>query len=457
MRKPAFPTRFFNRIFDMGLEAGMDVRKAKRIVLSNQISISVAILNLPYVLIYPFMGKGALGWMEIPLFLGYASVHRWNGAGRTLFSRWFLVVLANLDILTYSLALGRNTGMHFLFLPACWAPLALFDWENRKSLLFAAGFSSLLLLGVEAFGPMHGLDPLSPESERHLHLLTVATAVLVQCLFAAYFFRANQGTEAALAQAGQDAQAADKAKGDFLASMSGEIRTPLQTILGASKTLMKSGLGPDHLETLQDIHSSAADLSGIVGEILDMSQIEAGAMKLDRAAFPLTALAHSVLRPFEYEAGSRGIEMVLEIGDTVPGLVLGDAARLKQVLRNLLGNAVKFTDRGRITLRIDSNTKDTLGFEVEDTGIGIPAHAQGRIFEPFFQADSSASRKYGGTGLGLFISKQIVEMMGGKLAFRSAAGGGTVFHFLAGFPEARTAEASPDGAASGAAVETTAS
>ncbi|GEM_PF-6488388 len=429
--------RFFARRFNMGLESGMDVRKAKRIVLCNQISISVALLNLPYILIYPFMGKGALGWMEVPLFLGYASVHRLNGAGRILFSRWFLVALANMDILTYTLALGRTTGMHLLFLPACWAPLALFDWDNRKSLVFSVGLSSLLLVGVEAFGPMHGLDPLSPVSEGRLHLMTVITAVLVQGLFAVYFFRANGYTESALAQAGRHAQVADRAKGNFLASMSGEIRNPLDNILGSAKTLMKSGLGLDHLETLQDIHSSATDLSGIVGEILDMSQIEAGKMALEQVHFPLTALAHSILRPFEYEAGNRGIEMALEIGDTVPGLVTGDPARLKQVLRNLLGNAVKFTDRGRITLRIHRNTPDTLAFQVEDTGVGIPEHAEGRIFEPFFQADSSTSRKYGGTGLGLFISKQIVEMMGGKLAFRAASGGGTIFHFLARFPEAQ--------------------
>jgi CheY-like chemotaxis protein len=176
----------------------------------------------------------------------------------------------------------------------------------------------------------------------------------------------------------------------------------------------------------------------ILNEILDLSKIEAGKMELEHRPFDLAQAVAAVLKPFEYEAGRKGISLALDMGGDAPAWVVGDSTRFKQVLRNLTGNAMKFTAEGGVTIRIRAGAKPgALDFEVEDTGPGIPEEARGRIFQSFSQADDSTTRKYGGTGLGLAICKQIVELMGGTIGFRGRAGGaGTVFHFSIPFPAA---------------------
>ncbi|MDB5103151.1 MAG: two-component hybrid sensor and regulator [Fibrobacteres bacterium] len=424
----------FSRAFGMGAENASDPRHAKRIVLSNQISISIALLSLPYVVIYMMNGAGMMGWLEIPIFLGYASVHRFNKAGFTLFSRLWLLTLANLDILIYTVSMGKSLGLHVFYLACGSAPLVLFDAEERKSILYGVGLSTLLFLGTEALAPEAGLfAPIAGSMVHRLRVLEMATLVLVQILLMVYFLIGNRRTEIALARTGEAAKAADEAKSRFLAKMSGEIRAPLDEILGASHLLSKSGLGPERRETLEDIQMSAQDLMNIVDEILDLSRIESGKMRLESAPFSPVRLGHAVLRPFEFESGRKNLDLSLESDPDLPPHLLGDAARIKQVLRNLLGNAFKFTETGSVVLRIRSaggeGAAHRLEFEIEDTGIGVPEEARQRIFEPFSQADSSTSRKYGGTGLGLFISKQIVELMGGSIGFRPRSEGGTVFHF----------------------------
>lgn len=420
------------RAFRMGADP-TDPRRAKRIILSNQISISIALLCLPYVLIYLFQGAGVMGWLEIPIFLGYASVHRINRAGFTWFSRIWLITLANLDILAYTLSMGRSTSQHIFLLASGIAPLALFNAEEKRSIIYGVALSALLLAGTEAFAPETGMfEPIAGDGLHGMRVVQMATLCIVQALLIFYFFNGNRKTEIALARARDSAKEADQAKSLFLDKMSGEIRAPLSEILSLSHLLMKSGLGAERRETLEDIQLSAQDLMTIVGEILDLSRIESGRMRLEDVPFSPLRLGHAVLRPFEFEAGRKGLDLGLEVKGEMPSHLIGDSARLKQVLRNLLGNAFKFTETGRIILRIAAGPAadpQTLRFEVEDTGIGVPEAARARIFEPFSQADASTTRKYGGTGLGLFISKQIVELMGGSIGFRPRPGGGTIFHF----------------------------
>ncbi len=444
-------------LFRMGAGEDMDPRRAKRIILSNQISISIALLSLPYVLIYLLNGAGILGWMEIPIFLGYASVHRFNKAGFTGFSRLGLVTLANLDILVYTLSMGRPMGQHLFYLAAGIAPLILFDARERKSIIYGITLSSLLLLLTEAFAPEVGwFEPILGSNLHRVRVVQMATLSLVELLMLAYFFIGNRRAEIALAEASEAAKAADAAKSRFLDKMSGEIRAPLNEILSLAHLLLKSGLGQERRETLEDIQLSAQDLMTIVDEILDLSRIESGRMRLESAPFSPLRLGHAVLRPFEFEAGRKGLDLVLDADEALPPHLLGDAARLKQVLRNLLGNAFKFTAAGKVVLRIRTADADSgaygtvpgsgptrnrvpvhmLAFEIEDTGIGVPESARARIFEPFSQADSSTTRKYGGTGPGLFISKQIVEMMGGSMGLRAGPGGGAIFHFTVPLPTA---------------------
>jgi signal transduction histidine kinase/CheY-like chemotaxis protein len=421
------------RAFRMGAEPSMDPRRAKRIILGNQISISIALLSLPYVLIYLSNGAGVMGWLEIPIFLGYASVHRINKAGFTWFSRVWLITLANLDILIYTVSMGRSTSQHIFFFAAGVAPLALFNAEEKRSIIYGVGLSTVLLAGTEAFAPQIGLfEPITGNGLHGMRVVQMVTLSIVQALLLFYFFNGNRKTEIALALARDSAKAADRTKSLFLDKMSGEIRAPLNEILGTAHLLLKSGLDPQRRETLEDIQVSAQDLTTIVDEILDLSRIESGRMRLESAPFSPLRLGESVLRPFEIEADRKGLRLVLETKGVLPPYLLGDPARLKQVLRNLLGNAVKFTETGKVILRIGAGPAAdprTLTFEIEDTGIGVPAAARARIFEPFSQADASTTRKYGGTGLGLFISKQIVEMMGGGIGLRPRPDGGTLFYF----------------------------
>jgi signal transduction histidine kinase/ActR/RegA family two-component response regulator len=439
------------RLYRLGVEGSMDPRVAKRIVLSNQISFWVALLTIPHVFIYAFTDAGIMGWFRIPFFLGYLSVLYLNRAGRTWFSRIWAVTVANLDILFYTLLIGRGLGLHLYFLLAACAPLVIFNWGERKSIAYGFLLSSVFFLGSEAFVPADGLlSPIAPAYAQPYRFAQTATLILVQALFIVYFHRGNRATEKALAQAGDEARAADEAKSRFLAKMSDEIRIPLNEILNRAEALIMSGMDTGPRETLDDIRLSAHDLLAIVDELLDLSRIESGQMTLERAPFSPMRLGHSVLRPFEFEAGKKGLKLSLDCEPGIAAHVLGDASRIRQVLRNLIGNAFKFTDKGEVALRIRAANAGhgadahSLIFEIEDTGIGVPDALRGRIFEPFSQADASTTRKYGGTGLGLFIGKKLVELMGGEIGLRAKPAGGSVFHFRLPLPKVEPAAVKPE-------------
>jgi two-component system capsular synthesis sensor histidine kinase RcsC len=451
MRLP-FP-HALSAAFRAGAEGSPDPRRAKRIILSNQISLSIALLSLAFVLVYLGSGERLMGWLEIPICLGYASVHLANRAGRTWFSRVFLIALANLDVFGYTLSMGTATGQHLFFLLAGWAPLVLFDWEERRTLVWGIALSSVLLLATEAWAPAQGWLAPVPEAEiPRLRLIQMSTMQAVELLLIFYFFRGNRATERVLALAVETARATDEAKGRFLRRMSASIRAPLEDILGMSHLLIRSGLGPDRRATLEDIQGAAGDLLAIVDELLDLSRAGAGGIRLESAVFSPVRLGHQVLRPFEIEAARKGLDLAFEADASLPSHLRGDAARLKQVLRNLIGNACKFTDAGRVVLRMRYGPEGTAGgpalaCEVEDTGIGIPEGDRSRLFEPFVQGDASTARRFGGTGLGLFVSRQIVERMGGAIDFGPGPGGGTVFRFHVPLPIAEAAAEGTAGAA----------
>jgi len=262
--------------------------------------------------------------------------------------------------------------------------------------------------------------------------------------------------EAELQQAKAAAESASRTKSDFLASMSHEIRTPMNAIMGIADLLAKTALSPEQDKYVQIFRRAGDNLLNLINDILDLSKVEASQLELERTGFSLNDHLEKVTEMVAGRAQEKGLALECEIAPNVRTDLVGDPTRLRQVLLNLLGNAIKFTESGEVSLRVtldtDSSVPTALRFTVSDTGIGIPGEKLGQVFERFTQADSSTTRRFGGSGLGLTISKRLVELMGGRIWAESRVGEGSVFAFAVPF-EIWAAANRPTAAAVGTSPE----
>lgn len=240
-------------------------------------------------------------------------------------------------------------------------------------------------------------------------------------------------TEYALIQAKEKETKANKAKDDFLSTMSHEIRTPLNAVIGVSHLLLMEDPKKEQLENLQALKYSSEHLLGLVNDILDFNKIASGSLQLEQADFSLEQVLNGLQSIFHNKAKKKDITFVIKKDNSIPKILVGDSTRISQILTNLINNAIKFTEEGRVILDIEvaEETDDAhlLRFEVKDTGIGIPEDKQGQIFQSFAQANTDTTRKYGGTGLGLAICKQLLEIMGSDIRLESEVAKGSSFTF----------------------------
>jgi signal transduction histidine kinase/ActR/RegA family two-component response regulator len=350
------------------------------------------------------------------------------------------------ELLAYTAVIHFCGGIEAAFLTGIYAAMTAYvgivlprPWPFRVALASAAALGALVLLehqGLLAHRPLVPHAHLPPVIQGVSYCLSIAILFVVAYLATQGADTIRRGKDSlrqqnvALQAATADAIHSDRLKSEFLATMSHEIRTPLNGVIGMTSLLLNTPLNEDQRIQVDTIRTSGQALLEIISDILDLSKVDAGAIELDASPFDIRSCCQDAISIVKGTADAKNVALSAEFSSNLPRALLGDFSRLRQILLNLIGNAVKFTDRGTVLLAVSGTAEQErflLTARVEDTGVGISESEASRLFRPFVQVDSSRTRRFKGTGLGLTISKRLAELMGGDIQYRPRPGGGSIF------------------------------
>lgn len=442
--------RILNYIYGLG-EDGTNVAYLKqKIRSSNKLAVLLIAVVIPYVIVTyvlfpPLTLYPALAFCAMVMSLILNATHFFTIARLTLLLPPICCCAVYQSYLTRADE-PVLVSMYLIQFSLIVLPLVAFDIREKKYIFVTVALSALIFLSIPFINPFfeapfdNTIFKTGIMSEvgalTAVIILLTSLGVFLKTSYIKELITRNEVMESQrkkIEAALHQADMANRAKSIFLATMSHEIRTPMNGVLGMATLLSETPLTPEQKEYADIIHRSGEGLLNVINDILDFSKIESGKMELEQKDFNLRTCIEEVLDLFSSKAAALHIDLVYEISPDVPAQIIGDSFRLRQVLTNLVGNAVKFTQKGEvfIDVRLLDSTLNTveLGFEVRDSGIGIPPDKADKLFKVFTQVDSSTTRKYGGTGLGLVITEKLVALMGGRIKVTSEVGKGSTFSF----------------------------
>lgn len=424
--------------------------------LSRQVKISIALVKIIFIL--------ALGWVTLSWYLGTiyllcAALFVASGVliGNILhflnyhtLARLIWLLSANLSIFAGSFIVHPAGYIPIMLISTLGFAFLIFSFKSEK--LFIAFFSGctvvLWFIGHRTHFSLLGTYEIDSEIA-HLYILPASTLTTFGLVIFEFIYLSKiiLSEQKSLITALKAEEKANHAKSEFLATMSHEIRTPMNGVIGMTSALLNLELSPKQKEAAELIQKSGTHLLHVINDILDFSKIESGKLELEICPFDLRDLIHELTELYTLKTNEKGIQLLTQIDPQCPSLLEGDSTRLRQILTNFIGNAIKFTDQGEISILVDvlsiTDTVVDLQVAVKDSGVGIPPDIIDKIFESFSQADSSTSRKYGGTGLGLTIASKLIEIMNGEIGLESQVNKGSTFFFKISLPIS-TAITSPE-------------